>query len=627
MAKPKTFPIISALNFLRTKDVFVLLESSLCNAENHLSYVFTDPEMIITCYKTAQIKPCLEQLQGLKKQGFFLSGFLSYEAGYAFCKKFKNKQNKKYNFPLIWMGVFKNPYIYDHNTGKFITASKINLISDSYRLQDACKISNLKFAISRDDYMDNIQKIKKLIKSGDTYQVNYTTKLKFNFKGTDLALYQKLRDNQQVEYSAFIKSKQFSILSYSPELFFRQTKGHICARPMKGTMPRGINAQDDIKIRRFLRNDPKNRAENIMIVDLLRNDLGKISKTSSVKTSRLFHVEKYKTLLQMTSTVESKLKKRIRLYDLFASLHPSGSVTGAPKIRTMEIIKQLEPEDRKIYTGSIGYISPDETSVFNVAIRTILLKGTKGEMGIGGGITYSSCPESEWNECKLKAKFLTQAPFQLIETMRWSKKEDIFLFNLHLKRLRASAEFFGFSCKLKKIREALRQKINTLHPDKNYKLRLLLKISGDISVHACVLSRQKPHTGIPKICISPYRLNPRSIYLYHKTTRRRLYNRQFRQYKKQGFFDVIFLNNKEEVCEGAISNIFLKKKGVYYTPPVACGLLPGVFRKYFIEKHKNKVKEKILSIEDLANADVIYCANSVRGMVRVNLDGNLETES
>ncbi len=620
MPKQKTFPITNALRFLKTKDVFVLLESSLYNKENHLSYVFTDPERIITCYRTKQIKPCLEQLEELKKQGFFLSGFLSYEAGYAFCKKFRHNQNKKYKFPLIWMGVFKNPYIYDHNAGEFINTSKIDILSDNYKLQDTCKISNLKFAISRADYISNIQKIKKLIKTGDTYQVNYTTKLKFNLKGSDFALYQKLRNKQPVGYNAFIKSRRFSILSYSPELFFRQTKEQIYVRPMKGTMPRGTTTQDDIKIRRFLRNDPKNRAENIMIVDLLRNDLGKISKTSSVKTTRLFHVEKYKTLFQMTSTIQSRLKKGIGLYNLFSSLHPSGSITGAPKIRTMEIIKDLEQEDRKIYTGSIGYISPDETSVFNVAIRTILLKDTKGEMGIGGGITYSSNAQSEWNECKLKAKFLTQPSFQLIETMRWSKKEGIFLLQLHLKRLRASAKFFGFVLDTVKIHQLIKQKIKTLNPRKKYKLRLLLNISGNSSIHASVLNQQEPRTDTPKICISPHRLNPKNIYLYHKTTNRSLYEKEFRKHKKEGFHDVVFLNTKNQLCEGAISNIFIKKGSFYYTPPVTCGILPGVFRKYFINQNKDKVKEKILYIEDLKNADELYCVNSVRGIVKVCLE-------
>ncbi|MFH1094546.1 MAG: aminodeoxychorismate synthase component I [Candidatus Omnitrophota bacterium] len=613
----KQIPISIVLNALKKCSTFVFLDSSLSDQENRQSLLFINPHKVFSCYKISGIRSCLRKMQQEKEKGNYLAGFLSYEAGYAFHQKLQTE--KKYNFPLIWMGVFKKPVVYNHVNGSFLNAPfKLQSIQRKIE-RKSCKLSNFKLSITKKDYLKNIKRIKELIAAGDTYQVNYTTKLKFDFKGSDFALYQKLRKNQQVGYGALIKSRQFSILSLSPELFFRQTKKHICVRPMKGTMTRGINAQDDIKIRKFLSHDPKNRAENIMIVDLLRNDLGKISQTSSVRTTRLFHVETYKTLLQMTSTVESELKKGISLYDLFSSLHPSGSVTGAPKIHTMEIIKQLEPEDRKIYTGCIGYISPENTAAFNVAIRTILLKGTKGEMGVGGGITYSSCPESEWAECKLKAKFIRQSAFQLIETMRASKKENIFLFNLHLKRLRASAKFFGFAFDLRNIKTALTQRILTLNPDKTYKIRLLLGISGDISIHTSVLSEQEPHTDTPKICISPHRLNHNNMYLYHKTTNRILYNRALKRYKKQGFFDVIFLNLKGEICESAISNIFLKKNGVYYTPPVSCGLLPGVFREYFLTTHKKIAKEKVLHLDDLKNADEIYCTNSVLGMVKVKL--------
>ena len=613
----KQIPISTLLNALNEYKTFVFLESSLSDKENRQSLLFINPLKVFCCYKTSGIKSCLNKMQQEKEKGHYLAGFLSYEAGYAFCQKPQTEKN--YGFPLIWMGVFKKPAIYDHEKGFFLNAPfRLESIKQA-KDRKSCKISNLKLNIGKQEYIKNVNRIKKLIAAGDTYQVNYTTKLNFNIKGTDLALYKKLRENQPVGYGALIKTGPFSILSYSPELFFRQSKENISTRPMKGTMPRGINTQDDIKIRNFLQNDPKNRAENIMIVDLLRNDLGKISKTSSVRATRLFHVEKYKTLLQMTSTVESKLKKGIGLYDLFSSLHPSGSITGAPKIRTMEIIKTLEPEDRKIYTGSIGYIGPDNISVFNVAIRTILLNGAKGEMGIGGAITYSSNPESEWAECKLKAKFLTRPPFGLIETMLASKKDKVFLLDLHLKRLRTSAKFFCFDCDLKKIRTLIEKELRTLIAGENYKLRLLLKTSGDVSVIAAVIKRHKQPAEASKIYISPNRSNPDNIYLYHKTTRRALYNRQFNRYKKQGFYDVIFLNKKDEVCEGAISNIFLKKKGLYYTPPVSCGLLPGVFREHFMKTQKGRVKEKILKLEDLTNADNIYCANSVRGMVKVKL--------
>lgn len=605
------------LNALEKYSTFVFLDSSLNDKENRQSFLFVKPRKLICCYKASDLRTCINNMQKEREKGNYLAGFLSYEAGYALCRKLRS--NKRYAFPLLWMGVFKEAFIYDHQTGRLINTPITPAPEAKIKSSASSKVSNLKLQITKKEYIKNIHKIKDFIAAGDTYQVNYTTKIKFDLKGTDIALYKKLRENQRVGYGAFIKSRQFSILSYSPELFFRQTQNNIYARPMKGTMPRGVDAKHDIKLQKFLRDDPKNRAENIMIVDLLRNDLGKISSTSSVKTTRLFDIEIYKTLLQMTSTIESRLKKDLTLYDLFASLHPSGSVTGAPKIRTMEIIKQLEPQERKIYTGSIGYIAGQETSVFNVAIRTILLKGSKGEMGIGGGITYSSDPESEWEECKLKAKFLTQRPFQLIETMRASKKEGIFLFDLHLKRLRESAMFFDFAFDAEKIKSLLKQKMLTLFEKKIYKLRLLLKASGAISLKAAIID-SPPRTGKTlKICVSPHKLDPGNIYLYHKTTRRPLYNRELKRCKNQGFYDIVFLNKNDELCEGAISNIFIRKNGIYYTPPVSCGLLRGVFREYFINKNREKVREKIIKTQDLLKADSIYCVNSVRGMVKVEL--------
>ena len=612
----KIMPITLLINKLSKYNEFVFLDSSLSDKKNKQSFVFLEPHKLICCYKLSDLKSCLRTMQKEKENGNYLAGFISYEAGYSFCQKLHSAA--KYDFPLIWMGVFKKVSIYDHNKGCFLNDPiKLETIAAS-KNSKSCQITDLRLNISKKDYIRNVNIIKGLIAAGDTYQVNYTTKIKFNLKGTDLALYQKLRDNQPVGYSAFIKSKQFSILSYSPELFFRKTKKHICVQPMKGTMPRGLNTLDDKKMQKFLRNDPKNRAENIMIVDLLRNDLGKISKISSVQTTRMFQIEKYKTLLQMTSTVESELKKEIDLYDLFSSLHPCGSVTGAPKIHTMEIIKQLEPEERKIYTGSIGYISPDDNAVFNVAIRTILLNRTKGEMGIGGGITYNSSPESEWAETKLKAKFLTQKHFKLIETMLLSKKTGIFLFELHLKRLKQSAEFFGFPCSLKKIKAMLHKKTNNLPGNQEYKLRLLLNNADNVHITISAITKIRPKASSRQIIICPHRINKHNPFLYHKTTCRSLYNRQLNKYKKFGFYDILFLNRNKQVCEGAISNVFIKKSGIYYTPPINCGMLPGVFREYFIKQNK-KVREKILYIEDLKKADVIYCANSVKGMVRVRL--------
>lgn len=355
-----------------------------------------------------------------------------------------------------------------------------------------------------------------------------------------------------------------------------------------------------------------------MIVDLLRNDLGKISQTGSVKVAKLFAVEKYKTLLQMTSTIESKLKSKISFWDFFSSLFPSGSVTGAPKIRTMEIIKDLEKEPRKIYTGAIGYFSPKHDAVFNVAIRTLLIENARGEMGIGSGITYSSHPLDEFKECKLKAQFLTRPAFQLIETMLL-KGGRIFLLELHLARLKRSAEFFGFYYKKNIISSRLRETIKKLSGKSAYRLRLLLDANGHVSIETAPLPLL-PESGIKhKICVSAHRINPNNVFLYHKTTNRNLYDLEYKKYKALGYYDVIFTNNKNEVTEGAISNIILQKKGIFYTPPIASGILPGVFREYFIKKHPHKIKQTKIKMSDLKTADNLFCMNSVRGLVKVSL--------
>ncbi|MFH2137353.1 MAG: aminodeoxychorismate synthase component I [Candidatus Omnitrophota bacterium] len=592
------------LKHLKNKKNFVFLDTILSDKDNNLSYIFTDPLEIISCRKTAQIKPCLEKLQKALNRGYYVGGFLSYESGYAFEETLPKKT--EYIFPLIWMGVFKKPAIFPK---PFLPKTQK---SASYN------ITQLRLNTTREQYLKDIQKIRKLIAQGDTYQVNHTIKYKFNFQGSLFSLYSDLRNNQAVSYGALIKTNDFSILSFSPELFFKQNNQTISVKPMKGTFARGLTPELDKFNKNYLKNDPKNRAENIMIVDLLRNDLGKISTPGSVKTTSLFDVEKYRTLFQMTSTVESKLKNNIFLPDLFKSLFPSGSVTGAPKIRTMQIINNLEKEERKIYTGAIGFISPHKKACFNVAIRTILLEKNKGEMGVGSGITYSSDPQAEYAECKLKANFLTPPEFKLIETMRWSSEKGIPLLHLHLERLKRSAGFFYFSYNQTYIKKIIHKSISALSKQYAYKIRLLLSENGIITIEACPLSKQAK--GPPaEIILSAKKICSNNKFFYHKTTLRKLYNQQYRHYKKQGFFDIIFRNEKNEITEGAISNIFIKKGRKFYTPAVSCGLLPGVFRKHFITQHKGKVIETILTLEDLKKADAIYCTNAVRGIVKVSL--------
>ncbi len=359
---------------------------------------FTNPEIIISCFHSLKLSSAFQEIEQLMDAGYYLAGFLSYEAGYCFEKKLY--QNKKYNFPLLHFGAFKKPCSFYLPIG-----------SKTFCLK------NIKTNISQTLYANDIDVIREHIELGDVYQITYCLKQKFSFKGNPRALYQKLLQNQPVPYPAYIETDQFNILSLSPERFFKKTHNHIITEPMKGTWFRGKNIFNDMKERWRFQYDTKNRAENVMIADLLRNDLGRIGKR--VRAPKLFTVTPYKTLFQMTSTVTAKIPHHISFYELFAALFPSGSVTGAPKIRAMEIIRDIEPEERKIYTGAIGYITPERNCYFNIPIRSLLIDkiSGQGEMGVGGGIVWDSTADGEWKEGILKSAFLTSLN---------NKEEEIF---------------------------------------------------------------------------------------------------------------------------------------------------------------------------------------------------------
>jgi para-aminobenzoate synthetase/4-amino-4-deoxychorismate lyase len=612
MHKRNKFPINNVLGFLNQKKTVIMLESSLWNKDNLHSYIFADPVKIIQTHSLSGISKCLKQIEAETKKGYYLSGFISYEAGYAYSHKLQGLNHDSVKIPLIWMGVFESPLIFDHKSNKF--NKKIDL--KNYYFDHSCRIKNLKLNINKDSYMKNVLKIKQLIAQGDTYQVNYTTKYKFTIQGSPLALYKKLRENQAIEYGGLIKTPDFEILSFSPELFFRKNKNLITVKPMKGTAKRGTDIKEDRIKQKQLAADVKNQAENLMIVDLLRNDLGQISKTGTVKVKKLFKVEKYKTLFQMTSEISSILKTNTGFGQLFSSLFPSGSVTGAPKIRTMQIIRELEPEPRGIYTGSIGFIAPKGNAVFNVAIRTIQIKNNIAEMGIGSGITFSSDPSSEYDECKLKARFITMPEFKLIETMRWNKTSGISLLDHHLRRLKKSCMFFGIKFPKQDIIKQLHKLSRGLDKNTDYRIRLILDKDSALSFQSAAIENED--FTYARIILTDKKTEKDNLFLYHKNTNRSVYDHEYRKYKKLGFFDVIFKNRQDQITEGAISNIYIKKENKLYTPPIKSGVLPGVFRSYLMDK-KNPPIEKTLYLEDLKNADAIYCSNAVRGMVRVEL--------
>ncbi|MFZ0735433.1 MAG: chorismate-binding protein, partial [Candidatus Sulfotelmatobacter sp.] len=413
----------------------------------------------------------------------------------------------------------------------------------------------------------------------------------------------------------------------------------------KGTASRGRTTREDLAQAEWLRNDPKNRSENVMIVDLLRNDLGRLSNFGTVRTQNLFAVERYPTLWQMTSTVTGDLRPEVGYQQIFRALFPCGSITGAPKVRAMQLLAQIERQPRGVYTGAIGFFSREKT-VFNVAIRTLQLDGEHGTMGIGGGIVIDSVPAEEYRECLLKAEFLTRPtePFSLIESLLWQGEYP--LLELHLDRLEDSASYFAFPCDRAEVKAALlahaakfaqmpgapsfpqllAERVGTHEaqsPGPSIKVRLLLDHQGNLEIEDELLieSSNKAKAKLPHVRIASQRTDPQDPMLFHKTTHRPLYAEALKSATQAGFDEVLFLNLRGEVTEGAISNIFIEKEGQWFTPPIECGLLAGVQRRHILETQPN-VEEKVLYLRDLRQADAIYLSNAVRGLRPVVIDWN-----
>jgi para-aminobenzoate synthetase/4-amino-4-deoxychorismate lyase len=443
-------------------------------------------------------------------------------------------------------------------------------------------------------------------------------------------LYARLRARQPARYGAFVHWQEGRrILSFSPELFFRIEHGggtrRITARPMKGTARRGRTTAEDRELAEWLRNDAKNRSENLMIVDLLRNDLGRVARTGTVRAETLFSVEKLPTLWQMTSTVTAELRPDAGYEAVFRALFPCGSITGAPKVRAMQLIGQIEDEPRGVYTGAIGFFSPRET-VFNVAIRTLELEGGRGAMGVGSGIVIDSEPEAEYRECLLKAEFLTggadgrrrppEEDFSLIETMRW--EGGFPLLGMHLERLADSAEYFDFACDRAAVQAALEAYAQRFADAAPRRVRLLLDRDGGLQITDEILPKDAGDSAL-RVCLAQARTDAADPMLFHKTTHRPAYAAAFAAASRAGFADVLFFNGLGELTEGAISNVFVEKDGRWSTPPVTCGLLAGVLRRHLLAT-RPEIEERVLDEDDLRQADAVYLANAVRGLRRVEID-------
>jgi para-aminobenzoate synthetase / 4-amino-4-deoxychorismate lyase len=541
--------------------------------------VFSVPLAIIKADSAAEVPGALAAVEAALGQGRHVAGWLGYELGYALEPRLGGGDG-----PLLRLGVFAAPD------------------SEAPPVTGRAYAGPLRPEWDEGAYAGRFATVKDYIAAGDIYQANLSFRARFAFAGDPRALYEQLLAQSGAAHCAFVQDGERQILSLSPEPFFDlAADGRITVRPMKGTHSR--SGRDDEAERAALAASAKDRAENLMIVDLLRNDLSRIAQTGSVAVSDLFKVETYPTLHAMVSTVTAQKRADAGVADILRALFPCGSVTGAPKIRAMEILRQLESSPRCAYCGAIGHFSPDGSARFNVAIRTLTLWGDQGELGIGGGVVQDSRMESEYAECLLKARFFetSRRPLELIETLRW--ENGFARLDSHLARMKLSAMVFGMPFDDAAARAALESAVAGRAGQ--WRVRMVLDEVGRHHATAHDLPHNPPHWTYT---ISPERTDSRDLFLRHKTSWRELYDSEA---KRLGSDEVVFLNERGELTEGARSNIFIKRDGILLTPPLEAGLLDGRLRAELLAQ--GTAREAKLTTDDLAGE--VYFGNSLRGLI------------
>lgn len=557
---------------------------------------FQSPLKILIANRNEEVLPLLAEAEAISRDGYWVALMISYEAASAFDSAMKT--HVAGGLPLAWAAVFEAP----------------SLGADAFD-QGGFEIGVWKPLVSHDEFSVAISQIREFIAAGDTYQVNYTFPLVATFKGDSLSWFRRLCKAQGAAYCAYFDLGRYQILSISPELFFEQEGQTIKTRPMKGTIRRGRWPDEDKALANRLADSAKDRAENVMIVDLLRNDLGRVAVPGSVNVTSLFELERYETLWQMTSTIEADLRPGVVFPELMGKLFPCGSITGAPKIRTMEIIRELEPFPRGVYTGTLGFLRPGRSATFNVAIRTVLIDSQEGlaTFGVGGGITYDSTVEREYEECLVKSSFLNSKPmeFELLESLLL-ENGAIFLLQRHLQRMKASAEYFGFGFSEKEVYSSLDQ-FAAARPEGSYKIRLLVSRRGEIRVEAHDLERSGKQPLRVALASEPVSGNDR--FLYHKTTNRAVYERALAA--RPDCDDVILWNEDGEVTESTVANVVLSLGGQSYTPPQAAGLLAGTLRAELLAT--GKISERVIRREEINEKSELFLINSVSGSRRALL--------
>ena len=568
--------------------------------------LYQNPIEIIEAWEPGEVGPALERLEVLSNQGLYLAGYFTYELGYLLEPTLSPLLPVERIGPLLQFGAFKS---YSTHALPKSKSAKIGWMTPGW---------------TKSEYVEKYNRVAAYIKAGDVYQINLTFPMRGKYKGDAAGLYHFLKKRQPVHYGGVIALGDTPIVTLSPELFYEQSGDRIKMRPMKGTIKRGASEADDKALAHTLQNDIKNRAENLMIVDLLRNDLSRISEPGSVKVDDLFSIETYPSLHTMTSGIQAQLKSNTKFTQLLRALFPCGSVTGAPKIRAMQIINELETVPRNAYCGAIGMIDPatkahETRARFNVGIRTLSL-GQDGSLSypVGSGVVADSTGASEYEECLLKAAFLTGGQFQLIETLGWDPSIGFMYLELHLQRLAASAFVFGYAFDKSAVQSALDTATHDLGSP--HKVRLTLANDGNVETSVTALKLGSIKTPWP-VSISKNRLKSRDRLLRHKTTERQFYDNELARISAlTGCKEALFFNQRDELCEGSFTNVFLVKDGVMFTPALRSGLLPGILRKTLLAN--GDAKTKILTLRDLCGADEIWIGNSVRGLVRARLIDN-----
>lgn len=582
----------------------ILIDDSLETGAR--SWLFENPVRRITA-STPQDVPCaIAALSQARAEGLWAAGYLAYELGYLLEPRLVELLPPGRSVPLLDFALYENCERPD--------AAQVEALLTGWS-DGGYRVSPPEPSIAREDYARFFGRALDYIAAGDIYQLNLTFMARFGVEGCPVALYRDLRRKQPVAYGALMQFEERTVLSHSPELFIGVEGTRIRTRPMKGTARRGPSPQDDTALRDWLARDEKSRAENLMIVDLMRNDISRVAQPASVKVTDLFSVETYATLHQMTSGVTARLKDGTELDGLLRALFPSGSITGAPKLRAMEIIRELESEARGVYTGAVGLLAPNGDARFNVAIRTLVLDNSgHGEIGIGSGIVADSRMDDEYDECLLKMRFLTEPAreFDLIETLRFDARTGYYLLDRHMERLAASAAYFGYPFDAARILAAL-DEVPAASGDPCLRVRLLLARDGSPTVTSVAI--QPPAAGTTmRYMLSGQTADSRDVFLYHKTTIREFYDDEHaRLSKAHGVDEVIFVNERGELTEGSRTNIFISRGGELLTPPIASGLLCGTLRADLLAS--GAAREEILTLADLENGE-LYLGNSVRGLVR-----------